>query len=962
MRCAGRLGLLLLLAAGLAAPARAQVGSFGQNKIQYRTFRWQVMRGPHVDLYFYPEEEELARVALAYAEESYGVLEQRFRHAVTRRIPLIIYASHQDFEQTNVLPFVPPEELLGVTDFLKRRVTLPFTGSYFDFRHTIRHELAHVFELSAEELAVTLHPRQRHAQLPLWWEEGLAEYFSAGEDTRDEMVLRDLTTTGRLPTIPQFDLEMGAIVYPLGGTLVRFLAERYGEWRIVQVFDDLWKYPDFESLLRGVFDRPVEQLTAEWHLAMRRRYYGYVSRQEPLEVSATRVARLAIKPVVWTPPGDTAPEVLYLSPRTGYTNVYAVPLGGGRSRAVVAGERSPEFESFHAFESRLDVSPRGILAFASKFEDRDALVLWDLSRRAVVGRYQFPDLVAIASPAWSPDGGSVAFEGLTLEGFSDLYLLDLRSGRLDRLTHDRYEDRDPSFSPDGRRLVFSSDRTATGPGGGRNLFVLDLGTRAVRYLTYGPWQDDSPRWDSTTGRISFTSDRRGVFDVYTVDSTGTGRRESAVPGGAFDAVWVPAAGKYVFGGFEGLTYNIYALAPTADTAAADTVTLAATPEPSGEWRWAGLDDGAVASDTVGRYREHYSLDFAAGEALVSPGYAAAQGATFLVSDLLGDHLVYASVLAYQQGNSFSDIVSNFNGTALYLDQSHRLNWGLGAFRLRGLFFEGDFDQIFQETATGGFLDLRYPLSRFARVEAQFRLEYSDRVDFGFVQGEGLAGLPRRRGVLASNWLSWVHDNSLWLPTGPIDGGRSNLTAGLVSDLSNARFDSWVVSVDLRRYLRTGLRTAVALRGYGWVSGGARPERITIGGSYALRGYPRFAYVAGSEALLGNVEWRFPLTDYLSVGLPVGELRLPGVEGAFFGDLGKAWTQGQDRAVLGAWGVGLRMSLGAPFVLRLDIGRRFALGDPASYALPPLDFRWTRHGGSSLYGGGHFVDFWFGFDY
>lgn len=962
MRALPRLALALALAAAAAAPARAQFGVFGQNKIQYRDFQWRVLHGAHVDLYFYPEEEELARVALAYAEESYGVLEERFRHSVSRRIPLIVYASHQDFEQTNVLPFVPPEGLLGVTDFLKRRVTLPFTGSYADFHHTIRHELVHVFQMSLAELALTLYPRQHHAQLPLWWTEGLAEYFSAGEDSRDEMILRDLTVGGQLPGIAEFGYAGGAIVYPLGGTLLRFLAERYGEWRIVQVYDDLWKYGDFEALMRGVFGRSLEQLSAEWHLAMRRRYYGSVARQEPLEVSATRIAALAVKPAVWTPPGDTVPQVLYLSPRTGYTNVYSAPLGGGKPRTVVRGERSAEFESFHAFDSRLDVSRRGVLAFTSKFQDRDALMLWDLTRGALVGRYQFPGIVSILSPSWSPGGERIAFSGLTLAGYSDLYLLDLRSGALERLTTDRYEDRDPSFSPDGTRLVFASDRAPSGAEGGRNLFVMDLATRAVRYLTYGPWQDDSPRWDASTGRIIFTSDRRGVFDVYVVDSTGAGRRESAVPGGAFDAVWVAGARKYVFGGFEDLAFNVYALSPAGDTIAGDTVRLAAARDSAGQWRWPELEDTPYARAAAGRYREHYSLDFAAGEALVTPGYASAQGATFLVSDLLGDHLVYASMLAYQQGNSLSDIVSNFNGTLLYLDQSRRLNWGLGAFRVRGLFFEGDYDQIFQETSTGGFVELRYPLSRFARVEAQFRLEHSDRIDFGYVPEGNGAGLPRRTGVLASNYLSWVFDNSLWLPTGPIDGGRTYLTGGLVSDLTNARFDSWLLAADVRRYLRTGLRTAFALRGYVFFSGGVRPQRVTIGGSYALRGYPRFAYVAGSEALMGNAEWRFPLTDYFRVGFPFGELRLPGLEGALFADLGKAWTQGQDRALLGAYGLGLRMSLGAPFVLRLDIGWRYALGNPSSYSLPVQDYPWTRHGGSDLFGGGRFVDFWFGFDY
>src|SRR3990172_3253368 len=106
--------LKALLAASLAAsllpaPVAAQFGTFGTNKIQYRRFDWRVLHSEHVDLHFYPEEEELARVALAYAEESYRDLEGRFRHSVTSRIPLIVYASHSDFEQTNVLPFVPPE-------------------------------------------------------------------------------------------------------------------------------------------------------------------------------------------------------------------------------------------------------------------------------------------------------------------------------------------------------------------------------------------------------------------------------------------------------------------------------------------------------------------------------------------------------------------------------------------------------------------------------------------------------------------------------------------------------------------------------------------------------------------------------------------------------------------------------------------------------------------------------------
>src|SRR5258708_7688535 len=210
---------VIIAAIGFAPSLAAQYGSFGQNKIQYRRLDWRVLRGEHVDLYYYPEEEELGRVALAYAEESYDSLQRRFVHAVTRRIPLIVYASHSDFEQTNILPFIPPEGLLGVTEFLRRRVALPFRGSYAEFRHTIRHELAHVFQLSLTSLTFSRYPRFRQVGLPLWWTEGLAEYFSAGRGSLDEMVLRDMTIAGPLPTLPHLTYAYRGLLDPRGWTI-----------------------------------------------------------------------------------------------------------------------------------------------------------------------------------------------------------------------------------------------------------------------------------------------------------------------------------------------------------------------------------------------------------------------------------------------------------------------------------------------------------------------------------------------------------------------------------------------------------------------------------------------------------------------------------------------------------------------------------------------------------------------
>jgi WD40 repeat protein len=939
--------LLILFAPTVGA---AQLGYFGQNKIQYRGFDWRLLRGDHVDLYHYPEEQELARVALAYAEESYATLERRFAHHPRRRTPLIVYASHSDFEQTNVLPFVPPEGLLGVTEFLKQRVALPFTGSYAEFRHTIRHELVHVFQLSLTAQVFERYPRVRRVDLPLWWTEGLAEYYSAGEDTRDEMYLRDLTVSGRLPALRDLAYASGGLVYPLGGSIHRFLASTYGEWRIEAMYRDQWKYGTFEDEVRAVYGRTLDQVSDAWQYWMRQRYYPAVVAAEPLAITARMVTKFAIKPVVYGAAAaeDSARGVLYFSPSTGYTNIYAQPFAGARPHAVVKGERTAQFESFHFFESRIDVSPSGVVAFSSRYFDRDALFLWSFAKHEVVGRYQFPELISILSPAWAPDGRSVAFSGLAVSGYSDLYRLWLDDGRLERLTSDRYQDLDPTFGPDGRTLVFSSDRTPFGPEGARNLFTLDLATGAIGYLTYGDWRDDQPRW-APDGRVFFSSDRDGTFQVYAVDTSGVGWRVTNTLNGAFDPQWVDHEHGLVFGGFADLSYNIYVAHPVPDSVARP---IALNPDRAPpEWLWPELANSQYARADATPFEKKFTLDFAAADALIAPGVGSAQGAAFVFSDLLGDHQVYLLLSSFA-GSGLGNLLDNFNGTAFYFNQAHRINWGVGVFRLRGLFYEGDFSTLYDETSGGAFAQVRYPLSRFKRVEAEYRVEHSDRFDV--TRPDLLTDGPtefRRVGWLASNYVSYVEDNTLWLPTGPIDGERLNLTGGLVNDISHGRFDTWVLSADYRRYFRTSLHSAFAVRLLGYYAGGERPRRVNIGGSWGLRGYPRYGYVAGTRAWLFNSEWRFPIADFLAFGFPFGVVRFPGVQGALFLDLGKAVTATTAaRGALGSTGLGLRMSLAAPLVLRLDLGYRFHSGAVDGYSLP------ARSRGS------RFVDFFFGFNY
>jgi outer membrane protein assembly factor BamA len=280
--------------------------------------------------------------------------------------------------------------------------------------------------------------------------------------------------------------------------------------------------------------------------------------------------------------------------------------------------------------------------------------------------------------------------------------------------------------------------------------------------------------------------------------------------------------------------------------------------------------------------------------------------------------------------------------------------------------------IYDEESWGAMFLASYPFSRFRRIELQLGLQQSERTDLedayedGFFGG-GSPGRDRdltRSGVVSSNFLSYVKDNTLWLPTGPIDGERFNLSLGLLSCFSctvpsgttgeeverPVAAEYYVVLADYRRYFRTSLTSAYAVRAYGYYSDGAIPGRSALGGPHRLRGYPNYS-MAGSRVWLVNQEWRFPILNGLALAFPIGTLRLPGIQGAFFADAGSSWLPGESMdGVWGSYGTAFRTSLGGALVLRLDVGKRFAMESD-----PPVAWRRERFEDT-------FVDFFFGFNF
>ena len=737
------------------------------------------------------------------------------------------------------------------------------------------------------------------------------------------MWIRDATIQDTMPDLMELTRDSRYFPYRYGQALMAYIGARFGDEAVVRYFMAAGTVGIQDGVERAL-GITHKQLFADWAESARE-LYDPVLAARPQDLGMPLIGRkpdapparvegekkkkkrrrgsseLNIGPAL-SPDGR---YIAYLSAR----ELFSIDLflsdakTGQVIRRLVSSERDAHFESLRFIESAGAWSPDSKqLAFVTFSKGDNFLSFVDVETRRTE-HVKVPNLEAIINVAWSPDGQSIVISGQTT-GVSDLFLYDVASKQVRRLTADKFADLQPAFSPDGKTIAFVSDRgTETVVEQLRftnmRLCTIDVATGQVREINaFRGAKHINPQWSPDGRSLYFIANPEGIPDLYKVDLAGGAltRLTALHTGIAGITDMSPAltvasrSGDIAFSVFEERQLQ-HLHAPrlrgrhTRDGAGAD----------GGQHRPARRAPAAAAQH---RLRDHRLPDAPRGRttagfddvcraqvqlrpppfAYLGPptlgvgvgefGVGAGGSVTAFFSDILGRQNV-GFTFQGGGGSGTSNLTEQLGGEVFYLNQTSRLNWGADLVHSpqvygsvaygtgtytdpdNGQTFPADIYQQYREMQliTDASALAQYPFSATRRIEGAVgaqRYSFKRDVETFYIIGNQVIDRERENlpGGFVLNFTkgsaAFVGDSTTYGFISPINGTRYRYEVEALRGDLNFQ----TALADWRKYFFHRPVT-LAVRGlhYGRYGNGADDPRLSplyLGRGSLLRGYDPYS--------------------------------------------------------------------------------------------------------------------------
>lgn len=983
----------------------------GKNKVMKTYFDWKYVETPNFRVYHYTDDTELIKKIAVNAENAYDRMSKFLNVEVEKRIPLIFYKTHADFEQTNIFPgFLP----LGVEAFAEpvtNRMVLHGDSSEAELTRTLVHELGHVFEY---QIMFKKSSRSvlRVSRPPLWVMEGFSEYITNDWRPFSLLTIRDAALNDMIPRLHKSGQMIlknkdGRSPYDFGHLIYDFIEEKYGSRGIRNL---LYSYRGRligrQRNIFKLFGTSEKEFNYELRKYVRDKFRKYITKEDPEDYSFVIGPNFPfafsfshkISPTgemlatVTANFKDRKIDIILISMKDGKVIKNITP-GFTSKYDGISVIFNPEDGSTFTWDNKGET-----IAFFARKEYTNYLILIDILSGKTKKMIKLENIMEPTSPDFTASGDSIYFAGV--DGTkSFIYSLDLKSSKIDRISSGLLYIKALDISPDDNWIAFSaSDGTHS---------HIYLGKRekpemAIK-LTAGKYNSITPSFSKDGNTLYFSSDELESYNIYSIDLKNNIKyRYTDIKTANFFPLEIPGEkNKIVISSYHKGTFMLFekdiskpldknkiefSFPETAkDYSKKDNIEFSKeVKEKYGkgshkEEKFSLIDGKVFANRTFNKdLEEELNFNLANRKKYkpfktmsipnlppVTAGFGS-DGSIFgftqlQLTDLMSDRIfsfLMASFYGFKSYNlSYVNLKRRlqFFSSLYYFSDSYFMGGSYVDPTSSALYNRNNYLTVRKRYGlTSGFY---YPFNRFYRAELSFSLHHQDEWVDEIFYGTEIPFSQFFDGYAMPVKLSLVGETTRFASYGPNMGHTFKISVSKYFKLGSEFLDSYAFEIDLRKYFRLGPNTVFATRLTGFHSGGEYPILYWSGGNNTLRA-SEFRTLSGNNGIIFNAELRFPLINYLVT--PIGILGP--VRGVLFFDIGGVWF---DKNAFGP-DYPYRDQLG--FDLLTDNGLELKDGlSSFGFALEvnlwgyPLHFDWvyrTNLKESKFYG----VKFWVGFDF
>ncbi|MBL7812589.1 MAG: PD40 domain-containing protein [Bacteroidetes bacterium] len=450
--------LVVLYLCMLGANSLAAQGvytEYGQNRVQYRSFQWTALKGEKIEILYYGDNESVAGKALEHARLALLQMESYLAYKHGSTVQIMLFQSLNDYRQSNVGYTNPQWNSGGFTVIPNDMVTVYFTGDYQDLQYQIKRAVCDVM-LREMIYGGTLQDRFERVKSPLlprWFTQGLCQFLATGWDAAAENRMRDAMSVHGFKNLQLLDEEETDLA---GQSIWRYIVEEFGTESIATIVFIARYSNSAEEAVRFHTKKTLHELLSDWREHNRQLYSNEVGLTLP-RGKANVPKRLSTRPNTRMSISPDGSQIAIITNEKGRFTLWVYQPATSKTKALYHGgirvpNQVPEYR-FPILQWKPDGKQLDLLTY-----EQGKYVLCELNTGGKIQRrILFPGFSSIVDFSYSSRGDELLLSAVS-KGQCDIYRYQTATGAYTSLTQDAAFDQWATYLPNGRDILFISDR------------------------------------------------------------------------------------------------------------------------------------------------------------------------------------------------------------------------------------------------------------------------------------------------------------------------------------------------------------------------------------------------------------------------------------------------------------------------------------------------------------------------